>query len=82
MSRLTDRDIEEFKIHRSLESSYWDAMNDGRWYRCGEIDKMMSHEMKYDKKEVYEKWKANEEKIDQIRADVEKQIEKLRDSCR
>lgn len=54
---------EKFKVFRRDEEKYWDAMNDGRWQRCGEISNGMDRELERGgrEREQYEQWKKNEE---------------------
>lgn len=75
---MSDNKIEEFKRHRMLEDDYWNAMNDGRYYRCSEIDRMMSYEIKHELQGEYKAWLTKEEKKEAKIANLEKEIEKIR----
>lgn len=71
---------ERFRQFRRDEEKYWDAMNDGSWYRCGQIGNTMDRELQNGgrEREQYEQWKRNEESREQAIAALNREYDEKR----
>jgi hypothetical protein len=60
--------VREFERQKYVDDKYWDAMNDGSWYRCAELGKDRDDEILESRE--YKNWLEDKEKLNKMEQEV------------